>query len=85
MNRLKKHNLQKIPVAGDKVKWSYLHWLNSKSNVTRTKTGVYLREIATMRIEGGMRNSTPTHCYVHFEGNKNPSKVLIREVTKCDT
>ena len=85
MNRLKKHNLQKIPVAGDKVKWSYLHWLNSKSSVRRTKTGVFLRNIKTTKVDGGMRRDTAEYCHVHFEGNKNYSRVLISEVTKCDT
>jgi len=85
VNRLKKHNLQKIPVAGDKVKWSYLHWLNSKSNVRRTKTGVFLRNITTKKVDGGMRRDVTEYCHVHFEGNKNSSRVLISEVTKCDT
>ena len=82
MNRLKKHNLEKIPTNGDKVKWSYTHHLNSKSSVIITKTGVFVRYIVSKKVMGGCRWSTREYCLVHFEGNKNPSRVLVADIFK---
>ena len=63
--------------SGDIVTWSYRHHLNKKSSFINTKTGVFLRSIPS--------RSKPDEwwfpmCLVHFEGNKNPSKVKIEEL-----
>ena len=67
---------------GDRIKWSYTHHLNSKSSKVITKKGVFLRGITIQRRDGGMSWPETEYCFVHFDGNKNPSRVLIEEVEK---
>ncbi|MCK4759957.1 MAG: hypothetical protein KAT69_07890 [Candidatus Aminicenantes bacterium] len=82
MNRLKKYLKEKKIIDGDKVQWTYIHHLNSKSSVRKTKVGKFIRGITSERVDGGSRITHVTYGLVHFEGNKNPSRVLISELTK---
>lgn len=62
---------------GVRVVWKYTHHLNSKSKVIRYKYGVVLE------ITGKVKNTryvSGTHCKVHFDGNKHPSTVPIKEL-----
>ena len=54
---------------GDSVEWTYEHSLNSISRVMRTKRG----KVVSVGNE---------FCYVHFEGNKNKSRVRKSELKK---
>ena len=64
---------------GDKIKWTYKHYLNSKSYTLITKVGKYIRKIATPICN---QDDKYEYCLVHFEGNKHPSRVLISEIEK---
>lgn len=61
--------------TGDQIIWVYRHWMNSKSSTLIQKTGVYIRPIVSMR--GYVK---PQISYVHFKGNKNPSRIFTREL-----
>ena len=69
---------------GDRIMWLYKHHLNSKSVTIRVKHGTYIRGITIQRRDGGMSWPETKYAYVHFDGNKNPSRVLIRELKKDD-
>lgn len=56
---------------GDKIEWTYEHWLNSKSYTHITKVGIFIK----VRKSG-------THAKVHFEGNKNSSIIPLNEIIK---
>ena len=63
--------------AGDRVKWTYKHQLNSKSFTWITKEGTLLE------ITGSVKNKcyvSGNYAKVHFNGNKYPSKVQIEEL-----
>lgn len=66
--------------SGDKVKWTYTHHLNSRSSKRITKRGVFIATIRSEHVDGGCRITTSHYCRVQFEGNKNPSKVLVSEL-----
>lgn len=51
----------------DQVKWTYLHHLNAKSSLYRTKQGIYLRAV---KSKDGVARSA-----VLFKGNKTESIV----------
>ena len=85
MNRLKKHLEQKKIRVGDKVKWSYTHHLNSKSSIVRVKKGVFISFIRSEEVCGGSRITTSHYGKVHFDGNKNPSRVLVADLVKDNT
>jgi len=57
---------------GDKVEWTYDHWLNSKSCTRITKEGVFVRYINS-RYKTSAINLL--FCYVHWNGNKNPTRI----------
>lgn len=59
---------------GDRIKWQYTHHLNSKSTTQRVKKGVYVRQ-----VKDGEFNWT-IYALVHFDGNKNPSRVRMDEL-----
>ena len=62
--------------SGERVAWKYLHSLNSKSRVWRTKFGVYHGRIRhTVRYKGGDRLAG-----VSFDGNKRMSRVPLDEL-----
>jgi len=64
---------------GQRVTWSYKHWLNSKSFTVITKTGTFLREGSSQRKVDVM--SWPERfAIVHFDGNKNSSRVKLNEI-----
>lgn len=66
---------------GDKVSWTYSHALNTKSRTDRTLVGKFT----------GLSHHTRRHwakpyakqlAFVHFEGNKNNSRVPVDELVK---
>ena len=63
---------------GDIIQWSYLHFLNSKTSIYRTKTGVFIGLINhTSRyiMRGGFQLAK-----VKFRGNKRVSRVPYFEL-----
>lgn len=63
--------------AGDTVKWTYRHHLNSKSSFLNSKEGILIE------ITGKIKNKryvSGSYAKVHFEGNKHPSIVPIKEL-----
>jgi len=63
---------------GDIVEWTYKHWLNRKSYTLITKRGV-IKEI-TGKVKNKRYVSRPYE-KVHFDGNKHPSIVPLKELT----
>lgn len=53
---------------GSKIKWTYKHWLNSKSSTLITKNGILIEYISEKLAK------------VLFNGNKHPSSVLVAEL-----
>lgn len=82
MNRIKKHLKEKEIKEGDRVSWSYIHSLNSKSSTIRKKEGVFIRPVRSEKIDGGSRTTSYEYSLVHFEGNKRPSRVKTKELVK---
>jgi len=66
---------------GDKIKWVYYHWLNSKSYTIKTKFGIFIRESFRHRYDGGMAWPEKI-AIVQFDGNKSISRVLLNEIEK---
>lgn len=64
---------------GDRVLWSYKHHLNSRSVTIITKAGTLLEITGKKKSK---RYVSGTHAKVHFDGNKHPSTVPIKELTK---
>lgn len=62
---------------GDRVVWTYRHWLNSKSSTLLQKDGTF---IETTGKKKNKRYVSGTHAKVHFDGNKHPSVVPIKEL-----
>lgn len=62
---------------GSRVRWTYKHSLNRKSFTYVTKEGVLLEITGAVKNE---RYVSGTHAKVHFDGNKHPSKVLLKEL-----
>jgi len=58
---------------GDKVIWQYRHQIGRKYSSKKTKIGVVVEILRPTHAE-------PTEAKVHFEGNKNPSKVKIKDL-----
>lgn len=58
---------------GDRIKWEYVHSLNSRSKVKRIKKGVFVRYIMKKDYVGRSRSD---FCIVRFDGNKTDSRVL---------
>ncbi len=58
---------------GDLVQWSYTHNLNKNSSIRITKVGVFIRNVCH-EVGAGQ------DVVVHFNGNKNPSKVPLKEL-----
>ncbi len=69
--------------SGDRIKWSYRHFLNRKSSFVRTKYGVYIRlvkhptppdarwpQCAVVRFDGNKRVSRVPHCELEYEDKK---------------
>lgn len=65
--------------AGTRVQWSYIHSLNSKSKVRRYKSGTVIAITGKVK---NVRYVSGTHVKVHFDGNKHPSTVPIKEVVE---
>lgn len=62
---------------GDRVSWSYKHWLNSRSSTMITKHGVFIRKInrkQTYLKHGIIERKMGL---VLFDGNKHPSRVPL--------
>lgn len=57
---------------GDRVEWTYWHYLNSRSRIQITKTGVF-RHVVKHRADylGNQK------AVVQFDGNKRPSTVPL--------
>ena len=62
--------------SGDRVKWKYIHHLNSRSEVVKTKYGEYIRKIvkykgrhqlAMVQFDGNKRVSRVPHCELEYE------------------
>ena len=51
MNKLKKHLKQKVINPGDKVKYKYTHWFNSKSCSQKVKFGKFIRKITSKKVD----------------------------------
>jgi hypothetical protein len=64
---------------GDKIKWQYNHFLNSKQHTLRVKQGVFIRVIKTKNKFLSDWTSTKK-AIVKFDGNKGFSKVNITEL-----
>lgn len=64
---------------GDRIKWTYKHWLNRKSFTWITKKGVVLEITGKKK---NVRYVSGTHAKVHFEGNKHPSIIPIKELER---
>jgi len=84
MNKYKKYMKEKRTFrAGDCVKWTYKHYLNANSSTLITKRGKFIRKIHSVVGEMYNRHGVNEFCLVHFEGNKNPSRIRIEEIEKC--
>ncbi len=64
------------------VRWIYLHSLNSKSKLWRTKTGVFYRLVHHQ--SSYIRSGKPQLAVVHFKGNKRSSRVPERDLKFVD-
>lgn len=58
---------------GDRIQWTYKHHLNRRSYVNITKTGTFVRNVNSLFSD--------TACMVHFDGNKNLSRVDLKSLT----
>jgi len=67
------------PLPGDKVLWQYDHWVG-RGYTSITKKGKFIREVVSKKRSPSYCHSFVKYCMVHFEGNKNPSKVPIEHV-----
>lgn len=65
--------------AGQRVRWQYTHYLNSRSSIEIAKDGTCIRQ---MRDKKGLQRPIHTDIVlVHFDGNKTLSKVKLEELT----
>jgi hypothetical protein len=66
---------------GDRVYYTYMHWMNSTVYTWITKEGTFIRYIKTQQFSCDGRK-----CLVHFDNNKNPSYIyeLKLKMTKND-
>jgi hypothetical protein len=64
--------------SGDRVSWTYIHHLNSKSSTIITKHGTLIRFSCAIK---NFRYVAGTIAIVHFDNNKHPSKVPTKELT----
>lgn len=55
---------------GHEITWTYKHHLNSRSYTLITKSGIFIKVI----------RKNPKKGIVHFNGNKNKSTVLLKEL-----
>lgn len=63
---------------GDRIEWTYRHFVNSKSSTMRTKRGTFEGLIKhTARHKGSQM------AVVRFEGNKRQSKIPLIELRKA--
>lgn len=70
---------------GEKIAWQYTHQ-NGRSRFERVKTGKFIREIRSpvwIREANQRGMGYPVWCLVHFDGNKNPSRVMRSELRKA--
>lgn len=65
--------------AGVRVTWGYLHSLG-RNYTKRVKHGSFVRMIKQPEWMKG--KGYPRWCLVHFDGNKNPSRVRFSELVK---
>mgnify|MGYP001295633728 CR=1 FL=1 len=75
---------------GDKIEWTYEHSLNRKSKTHITKTGIFIRVLDMRKLSRARRipqynSEISSYAIVHFDGNKNPSKVLINELRAANS
>ena len=61
---------------GDKIKWTYWHYLNSKNRVQIAKLGVFVRFVAHRHGYAGQQRAI-----VHFDGNKRLSSVTLASLS----
>lgn len=64
---------------GDNVKWTYKHYLNSKSFTYITKKGIVVDVTGAVK---NVRYVSGSVAIVQFEGNKTKSKVPVDELVK---
>ena len=64
-------------IAGDKIKWSYRHFLNRKSSLMRTKYGIYIRLV---KHPTPPTKIWPQCAVVQFDGNKRVSRIPCCEL-----
>ena len=62
-----------------RVRWTYLHWLNSISSLHRTKTGTYYGKIKHTYKHWKKAGAVQMAC-VQFDGNKHASIVPLVEL-----
>ena len=73
--------------AGQRIAWQYTHATNRRTRFERVKHGTFIRMIKNpnwIRIANKSGMGFPLWCYVQFDGNKNPSRVMLREIKKID-
>ena len=68
---------------GDKVEYSYNHHLNRKSTTTVTKTGIIKYFVGYGKDYNPNNLFGDDKALVHFKGNKNPTRIEIKKLTKC--
>lgn len=69
-----------MPIGKTKiVKWTYTHWLNSKSSTNITKTGEYFGKVKHTTRHWD-KCGAQQMAYVQFKGNKRVSFVPLDEL-----
>lgn len=71
--------LNEVPERGDRVEWTYKHWLNSKSFVHITKEGIFIDRVKHKKRYLAEWNIHPK-ARVKFDDNKNTSTVPLGEL-----
>lgn len=64
---------------GDRIKWQYTHFLNSKQSIQRVKEGIFIR-LVKPRKEFAADWTANKFAIVKFDGNKTESKVLLSTI-----
>lgn len=74
---MQNHVTSKELKIGDKVKWTYTHWLNSTSHTRKTKTGIFNGKVNHKKI---LDYKNRQLARVMFKGNKTMSTVPLEEL-----
>lgn len=67
--------------AGERVSYTYKHWLNGTSYTLVTKHGYFERYIPH-GAKHWQREGARQECFVLFDGNKKPSRVEVRQLKR---